>query len=373
MTIALGVLGGLFLAYANGANDNFKGVATLFGSGTTGYRKALIWATLTTFAGSIVALYLAQGLIATFSGKGLVPDAVVAMKSFSIAVTVASALTVMLATWLGFPVSTTHALTGALVGAGGLASSTGVNLAKLSSSFFTPLIVSPALAIILASLSYFLFRKTQKEMKIEKETCVCVSAEVAALEIEGATAFQSQSMVLPAVVVGSSLECKESSTGMIYAVEAKSTLDFFHFLSAGVVSFARGLNDTPKIAALLLAGESLSPPLMIFVVAVFIAVGGALNAKKVAETMSHKVTAMNAGQGFTANLVTGLIVIFASKLGLPVSTTHVSCGALFGIGAVTRQARWRTIGGILVAWLTTLPVAAGLGLTCFWLLKGIVS
>lgn len=55
-----------------------------------------------------------------------------------------------------------------------------------------------------------------------------------------------------------------------------------------------------------------------------------------------------------------MVVLFASRLGLPVSTTHVSCGALFGIGLITGQARWKTIGRILLAWVTTLPVAAAL-------------
>jgi PiT family inorganic phosphate transporter len=59
-----------FLAYANGANDNFKGVATLFGSGTANYRLALSWATLTTLAGSICALFLAQTLMIKFFDKG---------------------------------------------------------------------------------------------------------------------------------------------------------------------------------------------------------------------------------------------------------------------------------------------------------------
>jgi PiT family inorganic phosphate transporter len=54
----------LFVAYANGSNDNFKGVATLLGGGTTDYRKALWWATITTFAGSVAALFLATELIA---------------------------------------------------------------------------------------------------------------------------------------------------------------------------------------------------------------------------------------------------------------------------------------------------------------------
>ena len=63
-----------FLAYNNGANDNFKGVATLFGSGTTEYRGAITWATVTTFMGSVASIFLAKTLVKNFSGKGLVPD-----------------------------------------------------------------------------------------------------------------------------------------------------------------------------------------------------------------------------------------------------------------------------------------------------------
>jgi PiT family inorganic phosphate transporter len=64
-----------FLAYANGANDNFKGVASLFGSGTLRYRTAIAWATASTFAGSVAAILLAETLLKRFAGKGLVPDA----------------------------------------------------------------------------------------------------------------------------------------------------------------------------------------------------------------------------------------------------------------------------------------------------------
>jgi PiT family inorganic phosphate transporter len=76
--------------------------------------------------------------------------------------------------------------------------------------------------------------------------------------------------------------------------------------------------------------------------------------------MAFGITGMNEGQAATANIVTAALVVVASPLGLPVSTTHVSCGALFGIGAVTGEARWRTIGGILAAWVVTLPFAAAL-------------
>src|SRR5215212_10465958 len=62
----------VMLAFANGANDNFKGVATLFGSGTTNYRRALIWANVTTLCGSVAAVFFAQQLLKKFSGRGLV-------------------------------------------------------------------------------------------------------------------------------------------------------------------------------------------------------------------------------------------------------------------------------------------------------------
>src|SRR6266540_5399526 len=83
VTTALLLLATTFLAYANGANDNFKGVATLYGSGTAGYRRALRYATLATIAGSLASLVLGAGLVATFGGKGLVPDEVVQTDDFA--------------------------------------------------------------------------------------------------------------------------------------------------------------------------------------------------------------------------------------------------------------------------------------------------
>jgi PiT family inorganic phosphate transporter len=376
MTLALAILFGLFLAYANGANDNFKGVATLYGSGTTSYKRALLWATVTTFLGSTMALILAQELLTTFTGKGLVPDSIVTLKSFSLAVVLAAAATVMLATRIGIPISTTHALTGALTGAGWLASPEGVNLARLGSSFFAPLLVSPLLAIMACAVLYPCLRFMRRRLGIEKETCVCMGTEILAVSrplFPGATITLATTQTLPTLTVGTEASCQERYTGTLFGLSARPSLDALHFLSAGMVSFARGLNDTPKIGAMLLVGGTLSPLAALVGVALVMAVGGLLNAKRVAETMSHRVTAMDPGQGFTANLVTSTIVILASKLGLPVSTTHVSCGALFGIGTVTRQAHWNIIVGILLAWITTLPLAAAFGAFFFALNRWLVT
>ena len=95
-------------------------------------------------------------------------------------------------------------------------------------------------------------------------------------------------------------------------------------------------------------------------VAIAMAVGGWLNARKVAETMAHRITGLNPGQGLSANLATALLVTTASFHGLPVSTTHVSVGALVGIGLATRQTHWKPVLGVLTSWVVTLPCAAAL-------------
>ncbi|MEQ1859120.1 MAG: inorganic phosphate transporter [Chthoniobacteraceae bacterium] len=298
-------LAACFLAFTNGANDNFKGVASLYGSGTAGFRAALGWGTATTLAGSIAAIFLAEELMKKFSGRGLVPDALTQSPDFLLAVALGAALTVLLATRFGFPISTTHALTGALVGAGLAGGDHTVYFGALGRSFVQPLLLGPVLAFGGGALVYLVLR-----------------------------------------------------TARLAPDHRTRTLDSLHFLSGGAVGFARGLNDTPKIAALLLVAEALDIHWDLLAVAVAMAIGGLLNARRVAETMAHRITGMNPGQGFAANVATAVLVGMASWNGLPVSTTHVSVGALVGIGAVTKQAHWKAIEQIVLSWVVTLPSGA---------------
>ena len=173
------------------------------------------------------------------------------------------------------------------------------------------------------------------------------------------------------VEVGQMRDCVERYQGRFLGLQVGKVLDGCHFLSGGAVGFARGLNDTPKITALLLAGEALHPNWGLVLLALMMAIGGVLNARRVAETMSKKITPINPGQGFTANLVTALLVGGASLLGLPVSTTHVSVGSLFGIGVVNRTAQAKTILNILLAWVTTVPAGAILAGATYLLLRAI--
>ena len=307
MLVALLFFATCCVAFTNGANANFKGVASLYGSGTSSLRTALWWGTATTFAGALTAVFIAQGMLKTFSGKGLVPDALAHSPEFVLAVAIGAALTSFLATRCGFPVSTTHALVGALVGAGLMAGDHTIHLEALGKNFFRPLFISPVLAIVAGGLLYLVLK-----------------------------------------------------TARLAPDHRTPTLDALHFLSGGAASFARGLNDTPKMAALLLVAEGIGLRTGVATVAVAMAVGGLLDARRVAETLGKKVTAMNPGQGFAANLATALLVTTANFNSLPVSTTHVSVGALLGIGITTRQAKWKTVGQIVLSWFITLPCGAAL-------------
>jgi inorganic phosphate transporter, PiT family len=375
MWVAIILLATLFVAYSNGANDNFKGVATLFGSGTTNYRAALWWATATTFAGSVCAYFLAHGLIETFSGKGLVPASYIGDPAFLTSVILGAGLTVFIAARTGIPISTTHSLTGALIGAGLVAVGSHLGFATLGKSFFAPLLISPFLAVVFAFVLYPILHWGRQKLGITRETCLCIGENEAShirSPLPTGIALAATAMPSMDVIMADKAVCEQKNLeiygGRLFGIEAQNMLDGVHFLSAGAVSFARGLNDTPKIVALAATFGAIALDKIILIVAGLMAIGAIISARRVAETMSNRITTMNHGQGLTANLITAFMVLFASHLGVPVSTTHVSCGSLFGIGAANGKAHWKTIGGIFSAWVLTLPVAAVLSALFFWVL-----
>lgn len=371
MLLIILFLAACFLAYTNGANDNFKGVATLFGSNTTGYRKAINWATITTFSGSVVAIFLAGALIKNFSGKGLVPDTLIQMPVFAISIALGAAITVFIATKVGMPVSTTHGLVGALFGVGVMAVGTDFNFSRLGEVFLLPLILSPLLAGGFSLLAYLVLKKLKQKSGIQKSSCICVNETTPELIAKGNSLNFTNSALEINTCTKTSCSTGTDYDGEILGITAQKVLDTLHFLSAGAVSFARGLNDTPKIVGLLLVINALDLKWGMLAIGVAIAIGGLLNAKKVGITMSKKITPMTHGQGFTANLVTACLVTTASINGLPVSTTHVSVGSIFGIGTVTRKADLKMVSKIILSWVLTLPIAAAFGAVVFLILKNL--
>jgi inorganic phosphate transporter, PiT family len=349
LTTILLIVFAIGLAFVNGGNDNLKGVATLLGSKVLSYRQGLTVASIATVAGSVVSIFLAGGLLKAFSGKGLVPDDLTQSLQFITAVSGAAMITVAIATRVGLPISTTHALVGGLIGSGLALAPGALKLDVLGKVFFLPLIISPVIALFLAFVLSKLFADRSNKNVDEKTACICV-ANNPGIRADGIALMRNQ------LVMGDATSCPATTHIPLIKTSASQWVDALHILSGAAVCFARGLNDTPKIAALLLLGH-LSGASASSIIAIAMLLGGILTAKRVAKTMSQDITKMNAQEGLTTNLVTSILVIIASKFSLPVSTTHVSCGALFGLATGKGQAQWRTITGIVLSWLGTLPLA----------------
>ncbi len=347
------------LAFANGSNDISKGIATLVGSGVSNFRAAVLWGTLWTVAGGLLAAYASQGLVATFSGKGFL-DHPTSGAAFLGAVAVGATAWVLLASRTGLPVSTTHAIAGALAGAGIVEEGFGLlHWSAFGMKVALPLALSPVISIALIYLVFPLLRRTVARAETY---CLCIERLVV-LSPDGGLAMSSAGA---APIVATAERCDASTT-----IAARlSAVDGLHWLSSALTSLARGLNDTPKIVAL---GGAASLALGIqgfpfyAAVAIGMGAGSVIAGFRVTETLARKVTPMSPTDGFAANAVTTVLVGLASWAALPVSTTHVSSGAIIGVGLHRgeRSVEWHTVRQMLLAWLVTLPVAALLGAGAF--------
>lgn len=358
----------LFLAATNGANDNFKGVATLYGSRRAGYWSSLIWASVTTLAGSLASAWLAHALLEAFTGAGLVPASIATQIRFALAVAGGGAITVALAAWRGLPISTTMALVGAMVGAGLIAIGWAVHFHALVGTFLLPLVVSPVIALIPAMVLAPWLRRWVAHHAAADTECACIT-DAAVATPEGLLLREGN---VPTIVTGHESECRDQGARPLARWNARRTEDALLFLLGGAVSFARGLNDTPKIAALLLPVALLTghDVTAVALVGVGMLVGGLLGARRVARTLSDKITQLDVGAALAAGVTTSLLVCTASFNGLPVSTTQVSVGALAGTG-LTGGAKVdrKVLTHIVLSWVITLPIGALFGALLYVLLR----
>lgn len=364
------------LAFANGANDVSKAIATLVGSGVTDYRSAIAWGTVWTMAGAALAAFVARAMVNTFS-HGLVQTGTVIHPAVTLAVLIGAMAWVFLASRTGLPVSTTHALTGAIVGTGLVAfAGDGLIWPAIGKKIALPLLLSPFLALTVSLLTHPAIRGLARKWE---GACLCVmpaSRALVAIDAYGGTRtlFQTASFSSPIMAVPSQCD-RAGLQGLVVG------LDTIHWISSGLASFARGTNDAPKIVAMLLLGSttaawpSTSSQLAAFGgVALAMGLGSYFGGLRVTEVLAEKVTRMDHAEGLSANLTTSSLVLVSGSLGLPVSTTHVSSSAIIGIGLLKglNAVRWTTVRDMVLAWVVTLPASALLACLAYLILTRVL-
>ena len=191
------------LAFANGTNDVSKAIATLVGSGVTNYRSAIAWGTVWTVIGAGVAAFVASAMIKTFS-HGLVQTGTIIGPAVTLAVLIGAVAWILFASHTGFPVSTTHALTGAIVGTGLVAfAGEGLIWAAIGKKIALPLLLSPFLAFTVSLLIHPAVRALARKWE---GACLCVmpaSRALVAIDPCGGTRtlFQTAHFGQPVIAV----------------------------------------------------------------------------------------------------------------------------------------------------------------------------
>ncbi|MHB1758093.1 MAG: inorganic phosphate transporter [Leptospirillum sp.] len=357
VTFVLGIVLLFLLGFVNGMNDVSKGIATLAGSGESSLSGAIGWGSVWTAIGSVSGIFWGGALLKTI-GTGIFSKDVSLSTGASLAVIIASIGWVFFASFRGWPVSTTHALVGGLLGAGiATAGAEHIAWAHTLKSIALPLLFSPFIAIFLGYATTAVLQRTVRQPGSYKICLFPFSRQIATIS-SGTAAMEAPITETCTVCDGASLEA-EMHTGF------RIDDGHMHWLTSGLLSFARGLNDTPKFIAVVLpvtvwmAGMHFPTEKLFLVAAIAIGCGSWYGGRRVTTVMSFKITRMNRHQGLLANAISAFLVIFASRLGLPVSTTHVSAGAIMGVGLAGKGGvSWETVKAMVGAWLITVPVSA---------------
>jgi len=399
---------GFYMAWSIGANDVANSMATAVGAKAITFKQAVIIAGVLNFVGAVfvgskVTETVSKGIIST---SGI--DNHVLLLGF-VASLLAAAIWVTLSTWKEMPISTTHSIIGALIGFGIIAGGTSAVAWGKVGSVAASWMLSPVFGCILA---FFVF-------KIIVKTIFAKDNPVSAAKIIGPIIFG-----FTAFLIASSLFLKTSlsenygfsdTDGLIIAtvvaiivvligmvllrkIEAKSDEDhaaysavegIFRKLQVGTscyVAFAHGANDVanaigPVASIIPLAqgiglGAEIEVPIWLLALGgIGISIGCMTWGRRVMRTVGSRITNLTNTRGFSVDFGAATTVLIASKLGLPVSTSHTVVGAVIGVGLARglEAVDLSIIKKIVVSWLLTLPIAAGTSITIFLLLRAIVG
>jgi inorganic phosphate transporter, PiT family len=424
LVLSLGITAILafYLAWNLGANDVANAMGTSVGSKAVTLRQALVIAGILEFAGAVL---FGQGVSATLATEVANPELFASTPQVLIlgmvSVLIACGLWLQIATSQGWPVSSSHAVVGAIAGfswvAAGVRAVDWANMGVISLAWVVTPVVSGILAAGFYSLVKYSILDQSNPIGQLREWIPWLSATLlsvfgiivlvplferplfAALPIPNydlAIAIGAIAAVIltriswrqlaqftstPALATPSQSPLPTPQSSLPNPVER--LLGRFQVLSACFVAFAHGSNDVGNaiaplaaIAYILRTGTvpltAFSIPLWILIVgASGIVFGLAIWGKKVIATIGENIIPLQPSSGFCAEIATATTILLASRIGLPVSTSHALVGAVVGIGLIQnwRKVRFQTLQGIALAWLITIPIAAGLGAIIFVCLR----
>lgn len=395
-------LGGLYMAWTIGANDVANAMGTSVGSGALTLRGAIIVAAIFEFGGAM----LVGGSVTDTIRKGIVDVGAIGSDSTVVAIgmtccLLAAALWLNLATYAGWPVSTTHSIVGAVVGfgvaAGGADAVDWGTIGNIAASW----VVSPVMGGIIGYSVFVLIRGTilSKDDPLSELTRwgpIFVFPIIGILSLsavfKGLKPLNLDLPFGPAVLaaIGLGLLASFAAVPLFRRFAAtrpegqeanlartERAFMVLQVMTACFVAFAHGSNDVANAVGPLAAvfgavregvTETVQVPYRVLLIgAVGIVVGLATYGYKIMATIGKKITELTPSRGFSAEFAAATTIVFASKLGLPVSTTHTLVGAVIGVGfgRSIGAINLKVLRGIFASWFITVPFTAILAAILF--------
>ena len=406
---------GLFMAWGIGANDVANAMGTSVGSRALTMKQAIIVAMIFEFAGA----YLAGGEVTETVRSGIVELGVMSEHPDLFVFGMLSALLaagswLLIASILGWPVSTTHSIVGAIIGFAAVGISADAVQWGQVWGIVASWVTSPLVAGI---ISFWIFRSVQ-HLILDTEDPFANAKRYIPFYMFAVGFFLSMVTLLKGlkyVLKSHHLELSFLESALIAALlgllvaaigiymmsritqdktadkqnrftSVERVFGVLMVFTACAMAFAHGSNDVANavgpMAAVIsviqsgaVSAKATVAPWILLLGGVGIVVGLATYGYKVMITIGKKITELTPSRGFAAEMAAAATVVIASGIGMPVSTTHTLVGAVLGVGLARGigALNLRVIGSIFASWVITLPAGAGLSILFFFFFKGVFS
>ncbi|MEW5248356.1 inorganic phosphate transporter [Microbulbifer sp. 2201CG32-9] len=411
--LILACIFGFFMAWGVGANDVANAMGTSVGSRALTIKQAILIAMVFEFAGA----YLAGGEVTATIRKGIIDSEIFSDQPQLLVYGMLSALLaagtwLLIASILGWPVSTTHSIVGAIVGF----SAVGISVDAVSwgkvGSIVASWVVSPVLA---GTISFMLFRSVQRLIlntedpfsnakryipfymfavgwmiamvtltKGLKHVFKDAAIQLSFIQDAGIAAIVGLVVMAVGVVMLKRVKRDPEREKENRFANVERVFAILMIFTACAMAFAHGSNDVANAVGPLAAvvntiqqgavtAKATMPSWILLLGGLGIVVGLATYGFKVMATIGRKITELTPSRGFAAELGAAATVVLASGTGLPISTTHTLVGAVLGVGLARGigALNLRMVTTIAASWVVTLPAGAGLAILFFFFFKGI--